>query len=56
MYVTELRSGQTIKIGDSSITIIRSNNSRIKLAIDADKSLKIEIERKESPLTKKQDA
>lgn len=44
MFCTWLKCGDSIKIGDTNIILLKSNGNRARLAIDADKSVKIERE------------
>ena len=41
MLIREVRVGQSIQIGDAVITLIHKSGSVARLAIDADKSIKI---------------
>lgn len=48
MFCTWLKCGKSIKIGDVTVILLKSNNNRVRLAIDADKSVEIEHERKDA--------
>lgn len=43
---TELRKGQSVQIGDATVTMVRNKRNKVRLAIDADRSIKIQHERK----------
>jgi len=49
MLYTDLRKGQSVKIGDAKITLIGASHKRnyVRIAIDADISIPVEYERKE---------
>lgn len=55
MLMTELRKGQSVMIGDTVVTLVETEPNRVRLAIDADKSIKIRYEGKDGP-SLKQDA
>lgn len=44
MFCTWLKLGETIKIGDASVVALKSGANRVRLAIDADKSIEIKRE------------
>ena len=48
MFCTWLKVGKSIKIGDVNVVLLKSNFNKVRLAIDADKSVKIEHERKDA--------
>ena len=46
MWYTELKDGQSITVGGATITMVRNQRNKVRLGIDADKSIKIEHTRK----------
>ena len=56
MLYTELRQGQSVMIGDAKVTFVSVERNKARLAIDADKSIKVNYERKDGSLKNKQDA
>ena len=50
MLFTELRKGRSVDIGGAKVTVVGIDNrhNRVRLSIDADKSIDIKHERKES--------
>jgi len=48
MLYTELKKGQSVDIGGAKVTIIENRNSKVRLGIDADRSIVIKHERKDS--------
>jgi len=56
MFVTELKPGQTVIVGGARITLRDKVGKKAKLAIDANDSVKIEIERSNKCRSDKQDA
>ena len=57
MLYTELKKGQSVDIGGAKVTIVDNRNSKVRLGIDADKSIKIKHERRGSSVQNlKQDA
>ena len=51
---TELHKGESIRIGDTIITMVRIGKSKSRLAIDAKSSVKIEHVDKSSPKTEQE--
>lgn len=43
---TELRQGDVVMVGGARITMVRNKKNKVRLAIDADRSIEIKHERK----------
>ena len=57
MLFTELHKGQSVYIGGAKVTIAENRQKVVRLAIDADKSIKVSYERKKKDSARnKQDA
>jgi len=57
MLYTELHKGQSVYIGGAKVTIAENRQKVVRLAIDADKSIKVTYEsKKKSSSQTKQDA
>lgn len=56
MLYTELRKGQSVMIGDAKVTMSEVKSNKVRLAIDAEKSIKVLYEGKDGSFKAKQDA
>ena len=48
MFCTCLKVGKSIMIGEAKVTFLKLDKKEVRLGIDADKSIKIEHERKDA--------
>ncbi len=52
MLIKEIRPGETLRIGDAVITLVKKSGQAARLCINADPSIKIElVERRGEPVS-----
>ena len=56
MFITQLRQGRSIMIGEAKVNILKVKGCVVHIGIEADKSIIIKNERKDNAPQLKQDA